>query len=585
MADWPLVTLGQGAGAIELGLALAPLVLALLVAVVGRRPRTAAEFDGRAAALSPWKLGLSLGASDLALGLSLVALPLAASEPDGGLVCLQGLWIGGTLGRWIVSRWILPAAFAAREQGPTGWIAERLGGTAARTAENLFALAALASAAARLLLFAFALHLALGPLLRSSATPASLALLVVVLALSGALVYSVRGLRGGVAADVVAFGFLLAAGVGGLVGLVGSLNAGWGTYVEVFLGARRHELLSFDTSPAHEHTFWVALFVSSLASVGHYGADPLQLTRLLSAESLAGARRALWSSLVVLFPAAVGCLVGAAVLAWRERNALSPEVAELVGLRPEAIWPAIAAGELAPWARGLVLAGFAASALVAGKSAIAALVLLGGAWRRRRGAGEASLGRLRVQAGFLGAVLALAGVALLPLASRDPRALDLALASSSFVAGGLLAAAALALACRKRCSDGFLWALPLALAGSFASAEHGPRARLLLTIFAAAYFAAWVGWRSLPDWFGHRRRLGALFELVAVAGALLIVVWAGRLGFVPVERHFRYDPEWLWLPLSSPWYVPIGGWIGFVFGCLFARGSAGSEGHARSLAR
>jgi hypothetical protein len=58
-----------------------------------------------------------------------------------------------------------------------------------------------------------------------------------------------------------------------------------------------------------------------------------------------------------------------------------------------------------------------------------------------------------------------------------------------------------------------------------------------------------------------------------------------RWGETPLERNFRFDTEWVWLPLSSPWYVPTGGWIGFVFGCLLARGSAGNEGFARSDAR
>lgn len=584
MADWTALSVGQGVGALELVLALAPIALALLVAGLGRRPRDAAEFDGRRAALPAWSLGLSLATSDLALALACLSLPLAASQPEGGLVCLQGLWIGGVLGRLVVSRWLLPAAFAAREGGPTGWIAERLGAGSARTAESVFALAAWISAAARVLLLAFALHLALGPLLREMGPGPNLQILAMLLCCSGALLYAVRGLRGSVASDAVCFAVLLAAALGGLAGLVGTLDGGWGTFVEVFYGARRHELVSFDTSPAHPNTFWVALFVSSLGSVAHYGTDPLQLTRLLAAESLPRARRALWYSLVGLLPALVLCVLGGGVLAWRERNAFAPEVSELLGLRPDAVWPAIAASGLAPWTRGLVLAGFTALALVAAKSAVAALVLQSGAWRRRRGAGEPSLGRQSAQALWIGVGIALASAALLPMATRDAQVLDLALDASACASAALLAAAGLALLRRPR-TTGFVWALPLALAGVLAVAEHGGRTQLVLGIFAVTYLGAWIGWRSLPDWFGHRRRVGAVLELAAVAGALVVVVWAGRWGFIPVERHFRYDPEWLWLPLSSPWYVPIGGWIGFVFGCLFARGSAGSEGHARSLAR
>ncbi len=585
MAEWTLVSVGKGALALEFALVGLPLALALVCAWLVRRARDAAEFDGRRAELSAWSTGLSLGASDLALALGFVVLPFAASQPDGGFVCLQGLLIGGTLGRWIVARWILPACFASRERGATAWIAERLGARAAGLAESAFALGAVCSAAARVFLFAFVLHVALGPSLSAGGSWTGFALLVVALTALAVLLYAVRGLRGAVASDGPLFLALLVAGLAGLIGVVGTLNGGWSVFVEVFLGARRHEVLGFDTSPARPYTLWIAIFVASLGSVAHYGTDPVQLTRLVATGSLERARRALWISLVGVVPAIVLCLIGGGVLAWRERNALVPDAALLVGVRPDALWPAIIARELSPWTRGLALAGFAACAVIAAKSAIAALVQLIGAWRGRRGAAESGIGRLRGRAVLLGLGIALAALGLLRVVGREPALLDVALGTSSYANGLLLAATGLALLRRRTDAEGFLWAAPLALLGVTAIAVHGPRANLVVSSCAVVYLVAWVGWRTLPDWFGYRRRAGALFELVVLLGTLVLLVWAERRGFVAVERHFRYDPEWVWLPLSSPWYVPAGGWIGFVFGCLLARGSAGSEGLARSLAR
>src|SRR5262245_15433441 len=117
MAEWPLHTLGAGASALDLALLLAPLAAALVLVLLARRPRDAAEFDGRTSGLSPWSTGLSLAASDLALAAAPIALPLAAAQPFGGLACMQGILIGGWLGRFAASRWLLPAAFAAGERG------------------------------------------------------------------------------------------------------------------------------------------------------------------------------------------------------------------------------------------------------------------------------------------------------------------------------------------------------------------------------------------------------------------------------------------------------------------------------------
>ena len=42
----------------------------------------------------------------------------------------------------------------------------------------------------------------------------------------------------------------------------------------------------------------------------------------------------------------------------------------------------------------------------------------------------------------------------------------------------------------------------------------------------------------------------------------------------PVRVNRRHDPEYDWLPLSFPWYVPIGSTVAFVFGVLLARPNA-----------
>ena len=584
MAEWTLRTLGAGAGALEFGAILLPLGLALVLALCARAPADSAEFDGRKGELSPWGVGLSLAASDLALAAALILLPLSAAGPYGGLVCLQGLVIGGVLGRWLVSRWLLPACFAARERGVLATIEERLGGRAGALAAAVFSGGVLLATTGRVFLFVFALHVSIGASLPGGwAGFGWIALGVWAIA---ALLTLVRGLRGSIAGDGLLLAVLLAAAIAGLVGLVGQLDLHWERFFDALLGSRKHIPLGFATSPGLEHTFWTALFVSSLASAAHYGADPLQLTRLLATGSLARARKALWVSLAGVLPALVLCLVGAGLLAWMEQLAASGSPSDpIVGIREETRWPAIVAERLPAWTRALVLAGFAASAVLAAKSVLAALVQLSAARMRRR-SGDPSLRWMRLATLALALVLLVAGLALAPWIAARPSVLDGLYRAGECALGLVFAAAGLALLRRPPAAEGLFWAAPLALVGVMLLATRGPRAILAAELFAASYFLAWAAWRFLPDWFGYRRRAGALVELAAVAAAVLLLVWGVRWGLSPIERHFRYDSEWLWLPLSPAWYVPTGGWIGFVFGCLLARGSAGSgEGIAQTSAR
>jgi hypothetical protein len=56
-----------------------------------------------------------------------------------------------------------------------------------------------------------------------------------------------------------------------------------------------------------------------------------------------------------------------------------------------------------------------------------------------------------------------------------------------------------------------------------------------------------------------------------LASALFVLVCVNRYGVFAVERNVAADPEWVWLPLRLPWYVPLGSTVAFVFGCILAR--------------
>jgi hypothetical protein len=122
--------------------------------------------------------------------------------------------------------------------------------------------------------------------------------------------------------------------------------------------------------------------------------------------------------------------------------------------------------------------------------------------------------------------------------------------------------------------SGFLWSAPLSLVAVFAAAWHGPRSEWVCLGFVALFMMAWLVLRTGPDWVRSAARAKVVGQALLVALALGILVWINRLGLFPVEINPRYDPEYDWLPLAFPWYVPIGSTVAFVFGVLLVRPNA-----------
>jgi hypothetical protein len=122
--------------------------------------------------------------------------------------------------------------------------------------------------------------------------------------------------------------------------------------------------------------------------------------------------------------------------------------------------------------------------------------------------------------------------------------------------------------------SGFAWSAPLSLVAVFAVAWHGPRSEWITAWFAGLFGAAWLVLRAVPDWFRGAPRRAVVLQVACVALAVSFLVWVNRFGLFRVEIDSRFDPEYRSLPLSFPWYVPIGSTVAFVFGVLLARPNA-----------
>jgi hypothetical protein len=92
--------------------------------------------------------------------------------------------------------------------------------------------------------------------------------------------------------------------------------------------------------------------------------------------------------------------------------------------------------------------------------------------------------------------------------------------------------------------------------------------------------AAWLALRVVPDWTRGIARVRSLGQTGLLAAGLLFLIWINRFGLFAVEVNPRYDPEYRWLPIEFPWYVPIGSTVAFVFGVLLARPNADARAAA-----
>jgi hypothetical protein len=142
---------------------------------------------------------------------------------------------------------------------------------------------------------------------------------------------------------------------------------------------------------------------------------------------------------------------------------------------------------------------------------------------------------------------------------------------ATYTQGALLAGFLLAFWRLSVDGSGYLWSAPLSVAFVFATAWHGPRSAQICALFALIMLVLWLALRAIPD-LRRGEGFGRTFlRTLALFAALFLLVCVNRYGVFAVERNVAADPEWVWLPLAFPWYVPLGSTVAFVFGCILAR--------------
>ena len=344
----------------------------------------------------------------------------------GSLVFLQ-LTLGYLVGRVIVAALLLPAYYRGELVTAYALLEQRFGLGARRFTSGVFMMTRLLADSVRL--FATAIPLAL---ITGWPYPLSIG----VIALLTAVYTYFGGIRAVVWVDALQLGLYLLGAALAVASLHVQVPGGWGAILASGRAAGKLAVLDFSLDPSQVYTFWAGLVGGAFLSMASHGTDQLIVQRLLTCRDLRSSQKALvGSGVAVVFQFGVFLLVGLGLWAFYQGRAFE---------RSDEIFARFIIEELPPGVTGLLIAGVFAAAMSSLSSSINSLASTSAYdfWAPAVGA-ERDEARTLV-AGRVFSLLwtaALVGGAILfiPL-SRGTAAVEVALAISSLVYGGLLGA-------------------------------------------------------------------------------------------------------------------------------------------------
>jgi solute:Na+ symporter, SSS family len=584
-------TLAGGFTTVDWAIVLGTLAATTLLGLFFGRQATIREFFLGGRRLPWWAVSASIIATEIS-ALTLVSVPFVVYKPGGSFAYLQLLVIGSVLARCAIAWWLVPAYYEREIYSPYDYMGRKLGPRARDMATALFALGGVLGQAARVYLTALVLEVILHEPLTKLATTAhvpSLALSIGIITAFAILWTWIGGIVAVIWTDFLLFFVFTGAAVLALFVIAGHLDTGFARIWRVGVDAHKIDFFDFDRSPVKAYTFWAAAIASSWGGIASYGVDQLMAQRLFCCRSVRDARLALVSSSVGVIVSVIVAFVGVGLFAYYERHPMNGAALALYTEKGDRLLPIFITEVVPNGMKGAIVAGIFAAAISSLDAILAALsqtalMSVYQPWRARKVAQLAPGARPAVAAEERRAIRAsrvfvvLFGVMLAALAYKMHSVsrhygsvLDLGLSMAAYSQGALLAGFFLAFLKLSVDGSGFLWSAPLSVVSIFAIAWHGPRSEQACAWITALFFVAWIVLRAIPD----LRRGTSFVRVVRVAAllatALALVVWTNRYGQFAVERNVATDPEWLWLPLAFPWYVPIGSVIAFVFGIVLAR--------------
>ena len=368
-----------------------------------------------------WAVCLSVVSTETS---SLTFLSIPGVAYVGTLAFLQ-LTLGYLVGRIVAAAVLLPAYYRGELTTAYAMLERRFGATARRFTSGVFIVTRLLADSVRV--FATAIPLAL---LTGWSYPVSIAIIV-----AASLVYGyVGGIKSVVWVDVAQLFVYLGGAFVAMWVLHQGVPGGWSAVFTNADAAGKLQALDFRFDLSAPYTFWAGLIGGAFLSMATHGTDQLMVQRLLTCPDLRSSQAALiGSGVVVIFQFALFLVLGLGL--WAYYGGATFE-------RSDEIFALFIVEQLPSGIRGLLIAGVLAAATLSSSINSLASAAAYDFWAPAVGAvgDERRILRAGRMFSILWSVLLTAGAILFIPLSRTTAAVEVALAVSSLVYGGLLGA-------------------------------------------------------------------------------------------------------------------------------------------------
>ncbi len=325
---------------------------------LGRDQRDARDYFVGTGRLPWWAICFSVVATETS-ALTFISIPALSYVGDLGFLQVA---LGYLVGRIVVAYVLLPRYIDGNLVTVYTLLSTRFGDTTRRFASLTFMGTRALGDSVRVFATSIPLALILGPWLPEGwGTPSA----IVILGACTVLYTWYGGMRAVVWTDVIQMGVYLVGGLSVVVILGMTIPDGWGAVWQAADAAGKTRVVDTSLLLGRPHTLWAGVIGGAFLSMASHGADQMIVQRLLGAESLANARRALIvSGLVVIAQFALFLVIGLGLWHFYEGRAFA---------QPDRIFPEFIVSMLPPGLTGLVVAALLAAAMSTISSSLNAL--------------------------------------------------------------------------------------------------------------------------------------------------------------------------------------------------------------------
>ena len=388
--------------------------------MVGRKQGGARDYFLAGHSMPWWAICLSVVATETS-ALTFISVPATAYTGDFWILQLA---LGYVIGRIGVAYILLPGYFRGEMTTAYALLEDRFGLSTRRFASAIFMVTRAFADSVRIFAAAIPLALITGwPYWQ-----------VILLVGAATLVYTwYGGLRAVVWVDVVQLILYTVGGIAALWVILDGLPGGWDA-VRQAGGADGFRIFHLEGGPAQATWLVTGLVGGAFLSMASHGVDHLVVQRLLAAPGLAGARKAvIGSGILVAGQFLLFLLVGAALRAFYAGRTFET---------PDEVFPLFIIEGLPPGLSGLIVAGILAAAMSTVSSSLNSLAAAAthDLYAPATGRGEDQVHLMRVGRLFtlVWAAILIGGAVLFRLVEQGTPVVVVALQIASFTFGPLL---------------------------------------------------------------------------------------------------------------------------------------------------